>query len=75
MRPATLPELPGLCRRQSSRFRKGVVILQAAMPAAVLNYMLALQHGRNSREVAGIVVISTLLSFFSLPLLLAWLLP
>jgi len=54
---------------------KSVVILQAAMPAAVLNYMLALQHGRNSREVAGIVVISTLMSFLSLPLLLAWLLP
>lgn len=54
---------------------KSVVILQAAMPAAVLNYMLALQHGRAAREVAGIVVISTLLSFITLPLLLAWLLP
>lgn len=54
---------------------KSVVILQAAMPAAVLNYMLALQHGRATREVAGIVVISTLLSFISLPLLLIWLLP
>ncbi len=54
---------------------KSVVILQSAMPAAVLNYMLALQHGRAAREVAGIVVISTLLSFITLPLLLAWLLP
>ncbi|MCC5887101.1 MAG: AEC family transporter [Gammaproteobacteria bacterium] len=54
---------------------KSVVILQAAMPAAVLNYMLALQHGRAAREVASIVVISTLLSFITLPLLLAWLLP
>lgn len=54
---------------------RSVVILQAAMPAAVLNYMLALQHGRATREVAGIVVISTLLSFVSLPLLLIWLLP
>jgi len=64
---ASLFSLEGIAR--------SVVILQAAMPAAVLNYMLALQHGRAAREVAGIVVISTLLSFISLPLLLAWLLP
>lgn len=53
---------------------RSVVILQAAMPAAVLNYMLALQQGKDAREVAGIVVLSTLLSFITLPLLLAWLL-
>lgn len=53
---------------------RGVVILQAAMPAAVINYMLALQHGRSARDVAGIVVISTLLSFVTVPLLLLFLL-
>jgi len=53
---------------------RSVVILQAAMPAAVLNYMLAVQQGNDGREVAGIVVTSTLLSFVTLPLLLGWLL-
>jgi len=53
---------------------RGVVILQAAMPAAVFNYMLALQQERSPRDVAGIVVVSTLLSFVSLPVLLLWLL-
>lgn len=53
---------------------RSVVILQSAMPAAVFNYLIAQQYGRAPSEVAGLVVVSTLLSFVSLPLLLLWLL-
>lgn len=48
-----------------------VLLLQAATPAAVFNYLLALQYGRRPEAVAGIVVWSTLLSLVSIPLLLS----
>jgi len=51
---------------------RGVTIIQFAMPAAVFNYMLALRYQREPNAVAGIVIVSTLLSFVSLPVLL-WL--
>jgi predicted permease len=53
---------------------RGVLILDCAMPVAVVNYMLAVRYRRSPSEVAGTVVISTLLSFVTLPLLLAWVL-
>lgn len=53
---------------------RGVVILQAAMPTAVFNYLFAQLHGNRPEEVAGMVVVSTLLSFATLPFLLALLL-
>lgn len=53
---------------------RGVLILDCAMPAAVLNYMMAERHGRSPQEVASVVVLSTLLSFATLPFLLDWLL-
>ena len=53
---------------------RGVLILDCAMPVAVVNYMLAVRYRRSPSEVAGTVVISTLLSFGTLPLLLAWVL-
>ena len=43
------------------------------MPAAVFNYLFAQLHGNRPEEVAGVVMLSTILSFLSLPLLL-WLL-
>lgn len=49
---------------------RGVVILQSSMPAAVFNYILAFNYGRSPEAVAGIVVVSTLFSFLTLPLLL-----
>lgn len=49
---------------------RGVVILQASMPVAVFNYLLAEQFRRSPDEVAGNVVISTALSFVTLPLVL-----
>lgn len=49
---------------------RGVVILQSAMPVAVFNYLIAVQYRRAEQAVAGVVVMSTLLSFLSLPALL-----
>lgn len=54
---------------------RGVVLLQAAMPVAVFNYLLALRYNREPQEIAATVVISTLIAFVTLPFLLAVLLP
>ena len=50
----------------------GVVILQAAMPVAVFNYLLALRYQRSPQVIAGLVFCSTLLSFISLPLVISY---
>ena len=47
---------------------RGVLILQSSMPVAVFNYLLALRYQREPGEVAGMVVLSTLLAFALLPL-------
>ncbi len=52
---------------------RGVVILQSAMPVAVFNYLFAQLHNNRPEEVAGMVVLSTALSFITLPFLLAFL--
>lgn len=49
---------------------RGVVVIQSAMPVAVFNYMFALRHDRRPEEVAGVVVLSTLMSVGVLPLFL-----
>ena len=54
---------------------RGVVILDCAMPAAVINYLFAEKFNRDPDEVAGVVVASTTMSLVALPLILAWLLP
>ncbi|MCC5794721.1 MAG: AEC family transporter [Chromatiales bacterium] len=54
---------------------RGVVIIQTAMPVAVFNYLLAARYDRHPAEVAGAIVVSTLLAFLLLPLLLLWALP
>jgi predicted permease len=51
------------------------VIIQAAMPTAVFNYLFAVQFNNQPGEVAGIVVVSTVLSFLTLPLLLGYVIP
>lgn len=50
---------------------RNVVIIQSTMPAAVFNYLMARRYGQSPEAVAGLVVMSTLLSFATLPLLLA----
>ena len=63
---AEIFELDGVAR--------GVLILECTMPVAVFNYLFALRYGRAAGEVAGAVLISTVLSFLTLPVLLAYLL-
>ncbi len=53
----------------------GVVILDCAMPVAVFNYMFASRFDRSPSDVASVIVLSTLLSLATIPLLLALLLP
>ncbi|WP_461516590.1 AEC family transporter [Porticoccus sp.] len=53
---------------------RNVVLLQAIMPAAVFNYLLALKYDRDPGAVAGIVVTSTVMALVAVPILLAILL-
>lgn len=47
----------------------GVLIIQSSMPVAVFNFLFAQYYGRAHADVAAMVVISTGLSFLTLPLL------
>lgn len=49
---------------------KGVLILQSALPVAVFNYLFAARYETDPETVAGAVVLSTVLSFATLPLLM-----
>ncbi len=49
-----------------------VLVLQLATPVAVTSYLLAEKYGADSDSVAGLVVVSTLLSVVLLPVLLAF---
>jgi predicted permease len=51
---------------------RGVVILDCAMPVAVINYLFAERANRSPSEVASLVVISTGISFVTLPVILAF---
>ncbi len=64
---AELAELEGAMR--------GILVLECAMPVGVLNYLFAQKYDRDPVGVAGAVMISTLLSFVTIPLLLAYLMP
>lgn len=50
----------------------GVLILQVATPVAVTSYLLAEKYGADAKPVAGLVVVSTLLSVITLPLILSF---
>ena len=54
---------------------RGVVLVQSAMPVAVFNYLLAARYDRHPDDVAGAIVISTLATFATLPVLLLLALP
>ncbi len=49
----------------------GVLVLQVATPVAVTNFMMAQKYGANATEVAGLVMVSTLLAIIALPVILA----
>ena len=48
-----------------------VLVLQVATPVAVTSYLLAEKYGADAQAVAGLVVVSTLLSVVLIPVLLA----
>ncbi len=49
---------------------RGVIIIEASMPAAVFNFLLAARYDRHPEDVAGAILVSTVLSFLTLPALL-----
>ncbi len=49
---------------------RGVLIIMCSMPSAVFNYLFAELYHNQPQEIAGIVLISTICSFATLPLLL-----
>ena len=51
-----------------------VLVMQIATPVAVTSYLLAQKYGADANEVAGLVIASTALSVFALPILLGILL-
>ena len=61
----TLLGVDGLTRK--------VLVLQASMPVGVLNYLFAQRYARSPEQVASLVLVSTLISIVSIPVLLAWL--
>lgn len=50
----------------------GVLVLQLATPVAVTSYMLAAKYQARPDEVAGLVVVSTLMSVVAIPAILAF---
>jgi len=51
---------------------QGVLVLQGAMPAAVFSYLFAARYDRDADDIAGIVLVSTLLSAALLPFLVSY---
>jgi predicted permease len=49
-------------------------VLQGAMPTAVFNYLFAARYARHPDDVAGIVLVSTLLVALLLPWLVSYVL-
>lgn len=49
----------------------GVVVIESSLPLAVFNYLFAVRYNNRPEEVAGAVVVSTLLSVVALPFILA----
>ncbi len=52
---------------------RNVLILQMSMPVAVFSYLLASKYNRNPEEVASLILITTLLSFITIPVMLLYL--
>jgi malate permease and related proteins len=49
---------------------RSVLIMQCAMPVAVYNYLFAQKWNNQPEEVASLVIVSTLVSTFTVPVLL-----
>jgi malate permease and related proteins len=50
---------------------RGVIVIESSMPAAVFNYLFARMYNNRPDEVAGVILVSTLMSAVTLPLILA----
>jgi hypothetical protein len=50
----------------------GVLVLQGSMPAAVFSYLFAARYDRDADDIAGIVLMSTLLGALTLPFLVSY---
>ncbi len=48
----------------------GILVLQSTMPVAVFNYLFAQRYNTEPEAVAGAVVLSTVISFATLPMLM-----
>jgi predicted permease len=53
---------------------RGVLLIQASMPVAVFSYLFAQYYQRRPDDVAAMVIISTVLSFVTLPFLVYYVL-
>ncbi len=51
---------------------QNVILLSSAMPAAVINFVVTEKYNLQSDLVASIVFLSTILSIFTTPIILAW---
>jgi predicted permease len=51
---------------------QGVLVLQGSMPAAVFTYLFAARYERDAEDVAGVVLISTLLAAVTLPFVVSY---
>lgn len=49
---------------------RGVLLIQSSMPVAVFSYLFAARYQRHPDDAAGAIVVSTALSFLSLPALI-----
>lgn len=49
---------------------RGVLIIECSMPVAAHNYIMALRFSRNPEEIASLIMVSTIISLATLPLLL-----
>lgn len=51
---------------------RAAVLIQSSMPAAIFSYLFSLEHDNQPQEIAGIIMLSTILSFLTLPFLLGY---
>ncbi len=49
---------------------RSVLILQSTMPVAIFNYVFALRYKREPQDVAAAIIVSTVISFATMPFLL-----
>jgi len=49
---------------------RGVIIIESSMPLAVFNFLLAARYDRHPEDIAGAILVSTVLSFLTMPALL-----